>query len=107
MLTLSSNLEFGHFALLFDWERQRNVPNFITHVQRHCISLINLSFCDVLVPGAVAVVCFEKLSVFQERRKLEENCMPGSLDKQIMSKRQLSLEIVSVALHCEFNLNLF
>ena len=101
MLTLSSNLEFGHFALLFDWERQRNVPNFITHVQRHCISLINLSFCDV------AVVCFEKLSVFQERRKLEENCVPGSLDKQVMSKRQLSLEIVSVALHCEFNLNLF
>ena len=32
------NLEFGYFTLLFGGVRRRNLPKFITHVQRLCFS---------------------------------------------------------------------
>ena len=52
------NLEFGHFGRV----RQRNVLNFITHMQGHCFSHYILLFCDVLVAVAVELL---KLSIEQ------------------------------------------
>ena len=50
------NAEFGHFTLLFCRGRQRNVPKFITHVQKLLFCSSNLLFSDVVVAVAVVYV---------------------------------------------------
>ena len=50
-----TNLEFGHFTLLFCRGRQRNVPKCKTHVQSDCFCSLNLLFCGVGVAVPVVV----------------------------------------------------
>ena len=49
------NLKCGHFTLLFDRGRQRNVPNYKTHVQSDCFCSLKPLVFGVLVAVAVVV----------------------------------------------------
>ena len=41
------NLEFGHLKLLFlSGGRQRNLLNYITHMERDCFASLNLYFME-------------------------------------------------------------
>ena len=63
------NLEFGHFTLLFCTGRQRNVPEFKTHVQSDCFRSLNLLFCEVHVAIAIVVKPATHLAILYADRR--------------------------------------